>query len=190
MNTFLLIFLTLSFQAKGLSEIKCTENESFDRKMEREYSGSTQTPELVTNPETGNIGDYLITYDEITKTIQSIHAVRKASNTNVIFDQKNSIISNKLTPLENGSFDGDCDPDKCRKNFEVIAAEKNEGEAITVKIDDHGVYPDGAASNVIISTRMSIFDSSEGYDTEVSCDGTVLLIRPDIDSSLAEDLLE
>ena len=182
--------LTMAATASGApTKIACTENESFDSRMMREYNGEGSEGTLQNarpNSPTGNIGDYTITFDAQTKEILSIDVDRSTSDIRLSFDKNNSRLRSFIEPLPEGAFDGDCE--RCRTHFEVVEAENSQGDRITIRIDDHGVYPDGVASRVAFKVGSKTFDISEDITTEMSCDGTVRLERPE--SSLEAELLD
>lgn len=182
-------FSTSAFAGK--TKLTCREFESHDSITSREYNGNDGEGVLKNAKpnKSGNIGDYTITFDSGTKRIISVEAVRKTSGINQVFNQKNSTIRNQLVALEPGSFDGECAT--CRTHFELIeAVSKNSADRIVIQIDDHGLYPDFVGSNLSLRKGSVNFNLSDEATTELECDSTILLKRPDPSTSAESELLE
>lgn len=174
------------------ARITCIENESFDSQMMREANGKN-FPGVLQNAKpndgTGNIGDYVIDYDMTTKKILRFQGTRKTSGLHLNLTRANATFNHGLKKLMPGAFDGECT--NCRTHYEFInVVENSTRNSITIKIDNHGLYPDVVASDLSFQLGKRKFDMSKEMTTEIYCDGTVLLKRPDVTTSLENELLE
>ncbi|MNL09700.1 hypothetical protein D3C87_1304710 [compost metagenome] len=192
---FFLAFTTAAtFSVSALAakaKLTCVETESHESRTSREYNGDDGEGVLKNAKpnKSGNIGDYTITFDSRTKQIISVEAVRKTSGIKQVFNQKNSKIRNKLVALEPGSFDGDCST--CRTHYELIeAVSNNSADRVVIQIDDHGLYPDFVGSNLSLRKGSVNFNLADEVTTELNCDSTILLKRPDPSTSVESELLE
>jgi len=191
---FLVIATATTFSTFALAaeaKLTCVETESHESRTSREYNGDDGAGVLKNAKpnKSGNIGDYTITFNPSTKKIISIKAVRKTSGINRLFNQKNSKIRDKLVALKPGSFEGECTI--CRTHFERIeAVSKNSADRIVIQIDDHGLYPDLVGSNISLRKDSVKFNLADENTTDLSCDSTILLHRPDPSTSLESELLE
>lgn len=191
---FLVIATAATFSTSALAaeaKLTCVETESHESRTSREYNGDDGEGVLKNAKpnKSGNIGDYTITFNPSTKQIISITAVRKTSGINQVFNQQNSKIRDRLVPLEPGTFEGECTT--CRTHYERIeAVSKNSVDRIVIQIDDHGLYPDFVGSNLTLRKGSVKFNMADEVTTQLNCDNTILLKRPDPSTSLESDLLE
>lgn len=191
---FLVLATAAAFSTSALAaeaKLTCVEVESMESRVNRDANGDDGDGVLKNAKpnESGNIGDYTVTYNPKTKQIVSIKAVRKTSGINLVFNQQNSKIRDRLVRLEPGTFDGDCT--SCRTHYERIeAVSKSSADRILIKIDDHGLYPDFVGSTFLLKKGSFTFTPEDDYTTELNCDSTILLKRPDPATSVENELLE